>query len=110
MRISKKIRNLGRRERRANPSLKSILDKQKSETIEKRQIREKAEVLWREYRSKGAEWSACVQAVKTNWVPPPFFFDSSWLIPQTDCCICKYQFGWRKLFPSRNVSIEIKRI
>jgi hypothetical protein len=69
MRVSKKIRNMGRSERRANPSLKSILDRRKSETLEKRRIREKAEELWREYGPKGAEWSACVQAVKTNWVP-----------------------------------------
>jgi hypothetical protein len=69
MRVSKKIRNIGRKERRANPSLKSILDSRKSETPEKRKIREKAEELWREYGPKGAEWSACVQAVKTNWVP-----------------------------------------
>ena len=68
MRVSKKIKNLGRRERRANPSLKSVLAKRRAESPSKREIREKAELLYREYGSKGATWSACVQAVKTDWV------------------------------------------
>ena len=56
MSVSHKNTNMMRRERRANsaPEL----------SPEKRQ----AEELWHEYRSKGATWAACVQAVKTNWV------------------------------------------
>ena len=69
MRVSRKIRNLLRRERRANPSVEMRLAQGKAESPTKQQIRERAEALWLEYKSKGATWSACVQAVKTKWVP-----------------------------------------
>jgi hypothetical protein len=68
MRVSKKIRNMMRRERRANPTVEMIFAQRKSETPEKRRVRERAEELWRDYRSTGATWAACVQAVKTDWV------------------------------------------
>ena len=56
MRVSRKIRNLMRRERRAIPT--------PERSPEKRQ----AEDLWQEYQSQGATWAACVQAVKTGWI------------------------------------------
>jgi hypothetical protein len=68
MRVSKKIRNLMRRERRANPTVEMVQARVKSETEERRRVRERAEELWRDYGSNGASWAACVQAVKTNWV------------------------------------------
>jgi hypothetical protein len=68
MRVSRKIRNMMRRERRANPTLEMIFARRKSETPEKRRVRERAEDLWREYHSNGASWAACVQAVKTDWI------------------------------------------
>ncbi len=64
MRVSRKIRNLLRRERRANPTVKML----HARSPEKRRIQEQAEELWQEYQSKGATWAACVQAVKTGWV------------------------------------------
>lgn len=57
-----------RRDRRANPTVEMIFAQRKSETPEKRRVRERAEELWREYHSNGASWAACVQAVKTNWI------------------------------------------
>ncbi len=60
MRVSRKIRNLMRRERRAIPTPEL--------SPEKRRVQEQAEDLWREYQSKGATWAACVQAVKTGWI------------------------------------------
>jgi hypothetical protein len=66
MRVSRKIRNLMRRERRANPTLEMIFARRKSETPEKRRVRERAEELWRDYHPNGATWAACVQAVKTD--------------------------------------------
>ena len=57
-----------RRDRRANPTVEMIFAQRKSETPEKRRVRERAEELWRESHSNGASWAACVQAVKTNWI------------------------------------------
>ena len=68
MRISRKIRNLMRRERRANPTVEMRLAQSKAESPAQRQVREQVEALWLEYGPKGATWSACVQAVKTGWV------------------------------------------
>ena len=44
------------------------LAQSKAESPAQRQVREQVEALWLEYGSKGATWSACVQAVKTGWV------------------------------------------
>jgi hypothetical protein len=66
MRVSRNIRNLMRRERRANPTLQMLFARRKSETPEKRRVRERAEELWREYHANGATWAACVQAVITD--------------------------------------------
>ena len=60
MRVSRKIRNLMRRERRAIPTPEL--------SPKKGSVQEKAEDLWQEYQSQGATWAACVQAVKTNWI------------------------------------------
>jgi len=68
VRISRKIRNLVRRERRANPTPEMLLLEYRAGTLEKRKTRERAEELYREYGPKGATWAACVQAVKTNWI------------------------------------------
>ena len=64
MRVSRKLRNLLRRERRAYPTVAMLL----ARSPEKRRIQEQAEELWREYQSSGPTWAACVQAVKTGWV------------------------------------------
>ena len=69
MRLSRKIRNLMRRERRANPTVEMRLAQSKAESPAQRQVREQVEALWLEYKSKGATWAACGQAVKTKWVP-----------------------------------------
>tara|TARA_R110001606_G_scaffold397597_2_gene574564 strand:+ start:12768 stop:13061 length:294 start_codon:yes stop_codon:yes gene_type:complete len=68
MRLSRKIRNAMRRERRANPSAEDIIRRQKTETPEKRSVRERAEALQGELKSKGVTWAACVQAIKTDWI------------------------------------------
>ena len=68
MKVSRKTVKLARREKRANPSLMQILHRQVGESPRKREIREKAEGLYREYASKGATWAACVHAVKTDWI------------------------------------------
>ena len=68
MRVSRKIRNLMRRERPANPTLEMIQTRRKAETEAKREVRERAEKLWREYHSSGATGADCVQAVKTDEV------------------------------------------
>ena len=49
MRVSRKLRNLLRRERRAYPTVAMLL----ARSPEKRRIQEQAEELWREYQSSG---------------------------------------------------------
>jgi hypothetical protein len=68
MTISRKLRNLLRRERRANPTVQVLLNRLKGETPEKRVLREQATILYSELRHKGVTWAACIQAIKTNWV------------------------------------------
>jgi hypothetical protein len=64
MRVSRKIRNLLRRERRASPTVAVLL----ARSPEDRQVLGRAVELQREFQSKGATWAACVQAVKTGWI------------------------------------------
>ena len=68
MRVSRKFRNLMRRERRAKPTLEMLLAQRKAETPTDRRVREQAQELWFSFKSEGATWAACVQAVKTGWV------------------------------------------
>ena len=88
--ISRSLRNELRRERRANPSMRSIFakvdhkntmlakkgrDASKDLFLAKADIERRALELFNKYKSKGVEWSACVQAVKTNWIPQ---FETKW--------------------------------
>lgn len=84
--VSRKQINAGRTERKANPSVKSmiaasnhrqnIIDRSKDKSVadlrekymEESSIERQAEDLYKKYSAKGATWAACVQAVKTDWV------------------------------------------
>lgn len=81
--VSRKTVNALRRERRANPSLESIkakrfyrdeiMNKQGNNSIKDKiilQERQEATALqlYETYQSIGITWSACMQAVKTDWV------------------------------------------
>jgi hypothetical protein len=68
MRISRKIRNERRCEQRARSGLHARFEHARNASPKERRVMEEAERLWLEYKDKGATWSACVQAVKTDWV------------------------------------------
>jgi hypothetical protein len=69
MRTSKKTCNAVRRESNLNPTVAILIARQIGETQENRDIRVNAERLFAQLNKNGANWAACVQAVKTNWVP-----------------------------------------
>ena len=68
MRVSRKIQNMLRRARKADPVYRVMSTLRSVQTPQKRQVREAAEALYLELRSRGVTRAACVQAVKTNWV------------------------------------------
>lgn len=68
MRVSRKIRNEMRRERRARTGLHARFEHARNASPQERRVMEEAERLWLQYKDKGVTWAACVQAVKTDWV------------------------------------------
>lgn len=68
MRVSRKLRNALRRERRENPTVETLLARDKAETAEKRASRQAAQALHAQLRHKGVTWAQAVQAIKTDWV------------------------------------------
>lgn len=88
--LGRKIRNELRRERRANPTIESILAKAKhrrdilekkgysllkEELLKKIDIEKRSLALYNKYKNKGVSWASCIQAVKTDWVPQ---FETKW--------------------------------
>ncbi len=85
--VSRKIVNAMRRDFRLNPSLRSIFQKMDHKRLilsrpkdksvadqfkkytEAEQVRLRAESLQKQYQGVGIKFSACVQAVKTNYIP-----------------------------------------
>ena len=85
--VARKTVNAMRRERRLKPTLESIFQKmdhkrlilsrpkdksvadQFKKYVDNDQIKLRAEALQKQYRGVGIKYSACVQAVKTNYVP-----------------------------------------
>jgi len=57
-----------RRERRANPTVEMLLAGDRFDRSTKSPDYKRAQELWNEYKSKGASWSECVHAVKSNWI------------------------------------------
>jgi len=66
--VSRKIRNALRRDRRDAPPVEVLLARLKRGTPEQQAIRRRAEELYSRLHARGATWSACVHAVKTDWV------------------------------------------
>jgi hypothetical protein len=66
--VSRRTLRLLRRERRANPTTSMLIARRRRESADQRAAREQAEDLFRRFRTDGAGWAACVQAVKTRWV------------------------------------------
>ena len=83
-----------RRSARANPTLETILDRierrddllskrsvdgnnkrAKDNLLERERVQAEAERLYDKYKDAGVKWAACVQAVKTNWIPS---FENKW--------------------------------
>lgn len=84
--VARKTINAMRRDRRLNPSVDSVyaraehkrivLSRPKDRSlatlhkkyIAEEQIKLRAESLYKQFQGAGVKWSACVQAVKTNWI------------------------------------------
>jgi hypothetical protein len=90
--VARKLVNAMRRDRRANPSLGMLLarltyrndlgrrkdkDSQARFTnlLAKEAVYNRALELFDKYKSAGVTWAACVQAIKTDWVPS---FETKW--------------------------------
>lgn len=64
-----------RAERMANPSAENIILRERAMSPENKSIQKRASELFKKYESRGVKWSACIQAVKTNWIPQ---FETKW--------------------------------
>jgi len=66
--VSRKILNALRRDRRDAPPVEVLLARLRRGTPEQQAVRRRAEELYSRLHARGATWSACVQAIKTDWV------------------------------------------
>jgi len=81
--VARKTLNMMRKERKTNPSMRSLIAKRayrdeimnrqgnkelKDKIILKEKLENTALQLYETYKSAGITWSACMQAAKTDWV------------------------------------------
>lgn len=81
--VSRKLLNAVRTEKRKNPPVDTLIARmnhrnmilakgsrdQKKKMEEKISIENRASELFEQFSKHGVTWAACVQAVKTDWVP-----------------------------------------
>jgi len=83
--VSRKIHNMLRRERRADPALEDVLKRMeyrdmiisspkgkkqhelRDRYLDENYVNQSAEKLFEQYKEIGITWAACVQAIKTNF-------------------------------------------
>lgn len=91
--LSRKVKNSMRRDFTANPSLKSIFQRSEHRSfiisrpkdpkvselrkkyLDQDSVKSRAGDLFEKYKEYGVTWSACVQAVKTDWISN---FEEKW--------------------------------
>lgn len=72
---SRKMKNAMHRDKVANPTVAMMAQQDRMTSHEKKAVTKRASELFKKYEDRGAKWSACVQAVKTNWIPQ---FETRW--------------------------------